>query len=415
MLMTADQKAACDQTMLNSISPGLIETLQRLMRSADILLQVPDVLLSLLDATGAPLVTSSAGTDLSCPPPGLLWGATDTINRSLRGDAETLLSPRDVIMVSDMSRDPRFNRSGNVAIGSLLCVPVVEQAHLIGILVAHCPQTNAFNEQHLRMLTFAAEQVALVIGMNQQAEKEAIQVRTKILSTVTHELRSPINTINGYLDLALAGAAGELNAELREFIQRARMGSESLFALLEDALLIARADAGQLRLSREAVSLQDVIIDAVEEVELTAQDHEISVSVEVDEELPPLYADASRLQQVVRNLLSNALQFTPAGGQVAVVASTDCSDKDATAEARVVKLQVMDTGCGIAPAFHQRIFERFFQVPDSYRQGRKGQGLGLAAVKMIVELHGGIISVESEPGQGSNFLCVLPVGWAESS
>jgi signal transduction histidine kinase len=393
--MTADQKAACNQTTLNnSITPGLIETLQRTMRNASTLLQVPDAHLSLLNATGAPLVATPAGTDLFHPNP----AGTD------------LSCPRDGIMINDINRDPRFNLLENAAYGSLLCVPLIEQEQFVGTLVAHSPQINTFNEQHLRMLTFVAEQVALVIGMSQQAEKEAIQARTKILSTVTHELRSPINTINGYLDLALSGAAGELNAELREFLQRARMGSESLFALLEDVLLIARADAGQLRLSREPVCLQDVIIDAVEEMELTARDHEISVSVEIDEELPPLHADATRLQQVVRNLLSNALHFTPAGGQVTVMAGTDHTGMDDTAEPRFVKLQIKDTGCGIAPAFHPRIFERFFQVPDSYRQGRKGQGLGLAAVKMIVELHGGSISVESEPGQGCNFLCVLPVG-----
>jgi signal transduction histidine kinase len=276
-------------------------------------------------------------------------------------------------------------------------------------LIAYSHQINVFDQQHQRMLTFVADQAALLIGMSQQAEKEAIQARTKILSTVTHELRSPINTINGYLDLALSGAAGELNAELREFIQRARSGSETLFAMLEDALLISRADAGQLRLNRELIDLQDVITDAVEEMELTAHDYEIAVTIEIDEELPSLHADATRLQQVVRNLLSNALHFTPSGGQITVTASINCSDKNATDEPNFVELQVKDTGCGIAPAFHQRIFERFFQISGSQLQGRKGQGLGLTVVKMIIELHGGTISVASEPGQGSNFLCILPV------
>jgi signal transduction histidine kinase len=387
------------------------------------LLQIHNSRLALLDATGAPLV----GTDLSRPPSPPTAAGTDLSHPIAAGTdlshpiaagtdlshpiaAGTDLScPPEGITINDIGRDPRFNHLGNAATGSLICVPLIEQEQLIGTLTAHSPQINAFNEQHLRMLTFVAAQVALVIDMSQRAEKEAIQARTKILSMVTHELRSPINTINGYLDLALSGAAGELNQELREFIQRARSGSESLFALLEDALFIARTDAGQLRLSRELVSLQDVIIDAVEEMELTARDHEIEVSVEIDEELPALYADATRLQQIVRNLLSNALHFTPSGGQVTVMASTNRPGVDAAEESQFVKLQVMDTGCGIAPVFHQRIFERFFQVPGNNELGRKGQGLGLTVVKMIVELHGGTVSVESEPGQGSNFLCVFPV------
>jgi signal transduction histidine kinase len=407
ILMTANRKTACSQVILHSASPEIIEALQRIMRNASTLLQIPDLLLSLLDTKATPLATFPAGTDLSHPP--LLPLATGTDLSHLTSAGNDLSCPREGIIINDVGRDLRFCQPGNAATGSLLCVSLIEQEQPIGTLIAYSPRVNVFSQQHLRMLAFVAEQAVMVIGMSQQAEKEAIQARTKILSTVTHELRSPINTINGYLDLALSGVAGELNAELREFLQRARSGSENLFALLEDALLISRADAGQLRLSREPVSLQDVIIDAVEEMELTARDYEIAVTVEIAEELPLLHADAARLQQVVRDLLSNALHFTPSGGQVAVMASTNCSAMDAPQDPHFVKLQVIDTGCGIAPAFHQRIFERFFQIPESQQQGRKGQGLGLTAVKMIVELHGGTISVASEPGRGSSFLCVLPI------
>lgn len=391
--MTADQKTASSQAILQSASPELIEALQSTMRNASTLLQIPALLLSLLDATGTPLTTFPTEANFS----------------HLTTAGAVLSCPRDALIINDLGRDPRFNNSGNTATGSLLCVSLIEQEQPIGTLMAYSPQINAFNQQHLHMLTFVADQAALVIGMSLQAEKEAIQARTKILSTVTHELRSPINTINGYLDLALSGAAGELNPELREFVQRARSGSETLFAMLEDALLISRGDAGQLRLSRELIDLQDVITDAVEEMELTARDYEIAVAVEIDEELPLFNADAARLQQVVRNLLSNALHFTPSGGQITVMARTNCSDKDATEEPHFVKLQVKDTGCGIAPALHQRIFERFFQISGSQLQGRKGQGLGLTTAKMIVELHGGAIAVASEPGHGCSFLCILPV------
>jgi signal transduction histidine kinase len=404
--MTADQKKTCSQAAAYSGSPEFIEAVRGIMGNSDALLQLSNVHLALLDATGTPLIVYPAETDLSRPPlPPLAW--TDLSHLTTSGT--DLSCPRSGIIINDIGRDLRFIHSGDAVTGSLICIPLSEQEQHSGTLIACSSQINAFAEQHLRILTFVAGQIALVMGMSQRAEKEAIQARTKILSMVTHELRSPINTINGYLDLALSGAAGELNPELREFIQRARSGSENLFALLEDALLIARADTGQLRLRRESVSLPDVITDAVEEMELTAHDHEIAVAVEIDEDLPELHADATRLQQVVRNLLSNALRFTPPGGQVAVMASTDRSNVNAGEEPQFVKLQVKDTGCGIAPLFHQRIFERFFQVPGNSEVGRKGQGLGLAAVKMIVELHGGIVSVESEPGMGSNFLCILPI------
>ncbi|MBE3559723.1 MAG: HAMP domain-containing histidine kinase [Ktedonobacteraceae bacterium] len=230
---------------------------------------------------------------------------------------------------------------------------------------------------------------------------EARRARAKFISTVTHELRAPIHSINGYLDLALSELLENLTPQLHEFISRARQASEQLFARLEDLLLLSRADGGQLHLNRRVCSLPEVIAGAIEEVELTAQDRHIAITVDIADDVPPLYADAERLQQMVRNLLSNALYATPDGGQVAISARLD----DATGERRV-RLAVRDNGQGIAAEFHERIFERFFQVPGGERSG--GQGLGLAVVKTIVELHGGLVMVESAPGLGSNFLCVFP-------
>lgn len=235
--------------------------------------------------------------------------------------------------------------------------------------------------------------------------------RDRFLSMITHELRSPLNAINGYLDLALADVAGTLNTQQREFIQRARAASENLFTLVENLLLISRADAGQLHLQRETISIQEVVTSAVDEMEVTAKDRGITITVDLPASVPDLYADAERLQQVVRNLLSNALRFTPEGGHIAITASVSTENEAGTGgqEARrVVKLYVSDTGCGIAPEYHKLIFERFSQIYDRDR-GRSGsQGLGLAVVKMIVELHGGEVSVQSVPGQGSVFTCILP-------
>jgi two-component system phosphate regulon sensor histidine kinase PhoR len=234
--------------------------------------------------------------------------------------------------------------------------------------------------------------------------------QTNILSLITHELRSPLNTINGYLDLALGGAAGEVNEQLREFLVRSRAASEYLYMLLENLLLLAHADAGQWKLSRDLLNLQDVVLDAVESLQLTATDLGIMVSIECADTLPLLYADSVRLQQVLYNLLSNALRFTPQGGQVKVSAQLERNIGGyavSDVHEQVVVLQVRDSGCGIAPEYQQHIFERFFQLPSDVGHSR-GQGLGLTVVKMIVEQHGGYVTVESSPGQGSTFICILP-------
>lgn len=260
---------------------------------------------------------------------------------------------------------------------------------------------------------------SLVMARDITPIREAARMKANFLSMITHELRSPINTINGYLDLTLTGIAGELNEQQREFLQRARSGSENLYALVEDLLLVSRADAGQLRLNRSVLHLPEIIANSVEEMELTAKDKHITLDVAISDDFPRLYADGVRLQQVLRNLLNNALHYTSAGGQVTVVAravdmagraeGAGATQEDAADDVpRMALIEVSDTGIGIAAEQHERIFERFYQVPLDSAGRASGQGLGLAIVKMIVELHGGQVRVTSAPGEGSTFAFTIP-------
>lgn len=256
-----------------------------------------------------------------------------------------------------------------------------------------------------------------VEGMFMTEIEEIERFKAHFISMITHELRSPINTINGYLDLALEGIAGELNQQQREFVQRARAGSEHLYALIEDLLLIARADAGQLRLNSDLIRLSEIIDHAIEELEIIAKDNEISIRNEIARDFPQIYADAIRMQHVMRNLINNALRFTPAGGSIVISARvnntpTETASTDTVAtngDKQQVEVHVRDTGCGIASEYQQRIFERFYQIPIDHSARAGGQGLGLTVVKLIIELHGGQISVESLPGKGSNFMFTLPL------
>jgi two-component system phosphate regulon sensor histidine kinase PhoR len=259
-------------------------------------------------------------------------------------------------------------------------------------------------------VTMASTRLCLIVARDMTALRDAARIKTSFISMITHELRSPLNAMHGYLDLALTGVAGELNEQQRDFIRRARMASEHLYALLEDLLLIGRADAGQWQLNCEIVNLQEVITDALEELELTIADNEITLTLDTDDTIPPIYADSVRMQQVVRNLLSNALRFTPTSGQITISTHIEPNTyQDISAEhGRVVVLQVSDTGSGIPLEQQQRIFERYYQVSNPDANRVRGQGLGLAIVKMIVELHGGRVFVRSAPGQGSTFVCVLP-------
>lgn len=252
----------------------------------------------------------------------------------------------------------------------------------------------------------------LIIARDVTAIRDATRMKANFLSMITHELRSPLNAMHGYLDLALTGIAGDLNEQQREFVQRARASSEHLYALVEDLLLVSRADSGQVRLNREVSSLQEIVANAVEELELMAIDNAITINIAVPDDFPPIYVDGVRMQHMLRNLVSNSLRFTPSGGQVTISASIE-QDKEAVSSpdvtgGKLLKLQVSDTGAGIAHEYQQRIFERFYQTPQTASGRSAGQGLGLAIVKMIVELHGGFVSVVSAPGEGSTFTCLLP-------
>lgn len=227
------------------------------------------------------------------------------------------------------------------------------------------------------------------------------------LSLVAHELRSPLNAINGYLDLTLEGMAGELNEQQREFIRRARTSSEHLYALLEDILLIWRADSGQLRLKRTLHSLALVANAAMEELELSAQDAGVIMQANLPADIPELWIDAVRIQHVLRNLLSNALRFTPPGGRVTVSAGLVPLPQDQ--EQHMLEICVRDNGCGIHQEHLEQVFERFFKVPCPGGGHNSGQGLGLAVVKEIVQLHGGRVRMESVPATGCAVILTLDV------
>ncbi|HEV2238595.1 MAG TPA: ATP-binding protein [Ktedonobacterales bacterium] len=245
---------------------------------------------------------------------------------------------------------------------------------------------------------------ALLIARDVTALRHMDQLKATVLSMIAHELRSPLQTINGYLDAALdQELSGPLSDQHREWLRRARSGGEQLKGLVDDVLLISRRDVGQFRLLLQPQRLEPIMDAASEEMELLAAGKGVHFSAEHQPNLPVVEADETRLQQVLRNLLSNALKFTPADGSVRLTATYDD---------QWVRLSVTDTGIGIAPEHVERIFDRYYQVEDTSERSR-GQGLGLAIVRIIVEGHGGRIEVQSQPGKGSTFTVFLPVAPAD--
>jgi signal transduction histidine kinase len=409
----------------------LIDTLQKIVQNAGALLEVDNCTIVLLDAERNTLIILATIQEPEGNPRRIQFQTSEEV-------ANWVAEHREALISNDVSLDPRFKRLSQTPKGSIASMPLIDRHDFFGTLTIRSAETDAFSPYKLRMLAIFAEQAILAIIQARLAElarREASRVKSNFLSMITHELRSPLNAINGYLDLILAGIAGELNEQQREFVQRARAGSEHLFSLIEDLLLLSRADAGQLRLNREMISLPAIVANAIEELELVARDSGITIKVEIASDFPPIYADAVRIQQVLRNLLSNALHFTPPHGSVTIsahlipnvgarfigppvvlngmdakVRTSDSppESSETDEDQQQVEVRVRDTGYGIAPEHQQHIFERFYQVPLANPGRSSGQGLGLAIVKLIVELHGGQVTIVSKPGEGSVFKFTLP-------
>jgi signal transduction histidine kinase len=222
------------------------------------------------------------------------------------------------------------------------------------------------------------------------------QLRRNMVSDVAHELRTPLTNLRGYLEAAKDGLIQPDEALVDNLHEEAML----LSRLVNDLQELALAEAGQLHLECQPVSVGDVAQALVEVLSPLASTRDISLVVHLPDDLPLVQADPHHVRQILRNLLNNALDFVPQGGQVTVTAQPD---------GKWLKVEVCDTGPGIKPAHLPYVFERFYRADPSRTRATGGAGLGLAIVKQLVEAHGGRVWVESTPGAGATFGFTLPL------
>ena len=215
-----------------------------------------------------------------------------------------------------------------------------------------------------------------------------------------------MTSIQGYARLLLLEAGGPVTEQQKEFINVILRNVERMSALVNDLLDLARIEAGRIRISPRPVSLSKVVQEALRsvEAEIARRKHEVEVDIPAD--LPEVQADPMRLMQVLINLLSNAYKYTPDGGHIRVWAQVHGSAEEDSEQ--WVMCAVQDSGVGIAPQDQERIFQPFTRIQTPQTGREAGTGLGLSITRSIVELHGGHIWVESEPGVGSTFYFTLP-------
>jgi signal transduction histidine kinase len=228
-------------------------------------------------------------------------------------------------------------------------------------------------------------------------EKAIDRMKSEFISVASHELRTPMTSIKGSVDLILSGFAGDTSPEMQELLEIAQKSCDRLVRLVNDILDLAKIESGQLKLTRVPADLTEIVVRSICAVKPLADRNEIRLRVERPKPLPATELDADRIEQVITNLLSNAVKFSPVKEDV-VVEIIPVDDW--------VQCSVIDKGSGIPEKDLKRIFGKFQQLSEGRKRG--GTGLGLAITQALVEEHGGKIWVESVLGQGSRFIFRLP-------
>jgi len=254
-----------------------------------------------------------------------------------------------------------------------------------------------------RSIEYAIERVRLFADLEASRRQQA-ELKDQFLSHVSHELRMPLTVIYQAIANLLSGAAGQLNAQQRECLEIAQPNVTQLRKMIDDLLEVTRLDMAQLLIRPERLALEPFLARIVESVRPTAA----AKGLGLDTVRAPLlglsvHADPSRIEQVMLNLLDNAIKFMPSGGRILVGIEPHAQDP------RLVRVSVSDTGCGIAAEARERIFDHLHQESQPIESSRKGIGVGLFICKELVARHGGTIWVESEPGRGSTFFFTLPI------
>jgi signal transduction histidine kinase len=295
-----------------------------------------------------------------------------------------------------------------VGYGSIVATPMVFEGRSIGALWMARATRGPFPPKQLALLRTFADQAVIAIQnarlVQEIKEKSreleiASQHKSEFLANMSHELRTPLNAIIGFSEVLRERLFGDVNEKQDDYLKDIHTSGKHLLSLINDILDLSKVEAGRMELEPAAFDVPTAIDNAMTLVRERAQRHGIALSVDVAEGVAEIVADERKFKQILLNLLTNAVKFTPDGGSVAVLAQR---------AGDMLEVSVRDTGIGIAKDDQEAVFEEFRQVGRHYTNKQEGTGLGLALTRRFVELHGGTIRLESEPGKGSTFTFTIP-------
>ncbi len=294
---------------------------------------------------------------------------------------------------------------------SQLTVPIRRETNIIGLIVLESLSADSLPEQALNFLTRLSDHAAIAIANAQlYAEVQAANIaKSDFISFVAHELKNPMTSIKGYTELLAAGAVGPINENQANFLNTIRSNVERMATLVSDLNDNSKIEVGRLRLEFKAVDLPEVVDEIVRSMTRQVEEKKQTLTVQLADDLPKVWADRTRLAQVLVNLVSNAHKYTPEGGHILVAAERSPNRWDPQGAVEVVHIWVQDDGIGISPEDQKKIFQKFFRSDDAKAREAPGTGLGLNITKSLVEMQGGRIWFESEYRKGTTFHFTVPV------
>ena len=315
------------------------------------------------------------------------------------------------VHIPDVLADHDYTWRGAQAAGgyrTMLGVPIVAPTGVVGVITVQRDEVRPFSAREIEVVSAFAAQGAIAIEnvrlfreLDEKSRQLEIASRHKseFLASMSHELRTPLNAVIGFSDVLLRRMFGDINERQEEYIRDIRDSGRHLLELLNEILDLSKVEAGRMELELSPVHLASIVEHGVTMIRERALSHGIEISVDIAPDVGVMQADELRMKQVVMNLLTNAVKFTPDGGVITVVAERI---------GEFVEVKVRDTGVGIPAGDQERIFDAFQQGARNGLAAEEGTGLGLTLTKRIVELHGGRMHLTSRPGEGSTFTLCIP-------
>ena len=293
---------------------------------------------------------------------------------------------------------------------SFVQVPVRADGAVLGIIQLATRTPRKFKNEEVSLWETIGNHVGVAVQRAQLYEEtkrqareleKASKLQADFSAMIAHDLRSPLMNITGVTEVMLDGMFGPVTEEQKKWLLRVQANSHNLIDLVSDFLDLSKLESGYVNVSKQVVSVTDLVRKSIESFQVVAQNKKVTVAEAIDASLPSILADPQRLEQVLSNLISNAIKFTGDGGEVKVGADF--------AKMRSIRVWVQDSGEGIPSNEIGELFQKYRQGGNANNSNHKGTGLGLVICKMIVEAHGGTIWAESEQGHGSIFSFSLPI------